>query len=66
MCHLVYNVIYPVVTIKSSLLTITLYFSVITTLIYNGRKYPSRDVITDFYCVWLGTWGGVVVKALRY
>jgi len=35
MRHLVYNVTYSVLPINSSLLTITLYCSVITTLVYN-------------------------------
>jgi hypothetical protein len=36
--HLIYNVRYFVVPINSSLLTITLYFSVITTLVYNVTR----------------------------
>jgi hypothetical protein len=39
MRHLVYSVRYPVLPINSSLLTITLYYSVITTLVYNDTKY---------------------------
>jgi hypothetical protein len=39
MRHLVYSVRYSVVPINSSLLTITLYSSVITTLVYNDTKY---------------------------
>jgi hypothetical protein len=47
--HLVYNVRYSVVPINSSLLTITLYSSVITTLVYNNTKYCLfHDVITEF------------------
>jgi hypothetical protein len=36
---LAYSVRYSAVPINSSLLTITLYFSVITTLVYNDTKY---------------------------
>jgi hypothetical protein len=39
MQHLIHSVIYSVVPINSSLLTITLLCSVITTLIYNDDKY---------------------------
>jgi hypothetical protein len=49
MRHLVYNVRYSVVPIDSSLLTITLYSSVITTLVYNDAKFsPLHDVINEF------------------
>jgi hypothetical protein len=50
MRHLVYNVRYSAVPINSSLLTITLYSSVITTLVYNDTKYssPFHDVISEF------------------
>jgi hypothetical protein len=37
--HLVYSVRYSVVPINSALLTVTLYSSVITTLVYNDTKY---------------------------
>jgi hypothetical protein len=37
--HLTYRVRFPVVPINPSLLTITLYSSVITTLVYNDTKY---------------------------
>jgi hypothetical protein len=52
MRYLVYNVRYSVVPINSLLLTITLYPSVITTLVYNDTKYsvPPHDVITEFDC----------------
>jgi hypothetical protein len=40
--HLVYNVRYAVVPINSSLLTILLYYSFITTLVYNDRNYSVR------------------------
>jgi hypothetical protein len=39
-----------VVPINSSLLTITMYSSVITTLVYNETKYSKHDVITEFNC----------------
>jgi hypothetical protein len=39
LCNTVYGVRYSVVPINSSLLTITLYPSVITTLGYNGTEY---------------------------
>jgi hypothetical protein len=49
MWHLVYNVRYSVVPINSSLLTIKLYPSVITTLVYNDKVLsPFHDVITEF------------------
>jgi hypothetical protein len=48
MRHLVYSVGYSVVPINSSLLTITLYFSVITTLVYNVT-----DVIAEVDCSYL-------------
>ena len=53
MRHLVYNVRYSVVSINSSLLTITLYSSVITILVYNDTKHssPFHDVITEFDCM---------------
>jgi len=41
MRHLVYDVRYFVVPIISSLLTITLYYSVITTLVYSDTKYSA-------------------------
>jgi hypothetical protein len=37
--HLIYCVRYSVISVNSSLLTITLYYSVITTLVYNNTKY---------------------------
>jgi hypothetical protein len=37
MRHLVYNVRYSVVPIDSSLLTLTLHYLVLTTLIYKGK-----------------------------
>jgi hypothetical protein len=40
MRHLIYNVRDSVVPINSSLLNITLYSSVIKTLVYNDAKYP--------------------------
>jgi len=39
MRHLVYNVKYSVVLIIYSLLTITLYSSVVTAILYNDTKY---------------------------
>jgi hypothetical protein len=53
--HLAYNVRYSVVPINSSLLTITLHYSVITTLVYNDTKYsvPFHDVITEFDSIYL-------------
>jgi hypothetical protein len=54
MRHLVYSVRYAVVPINSSLLTITLYSSVIIVLVYNDIKYvfsPFYDVITEFDCI---------------
>jgi hypothetical protein len=39
MRRLVYNVRYSAVAINSSLLTTTLYSSVITTLVYNDTEY---------------------------
>jgi hypothetical protein len=42
MRNLVYNVRYSAVPINSWLLTVTLYFSVITTLVYNDTKYSVR------------------------
>jgi hypothetical protein len=41
-----------VVPINSSPLTITLFFSVITTLVYNDTKYsaPFHDVTVEFDC----------------
>jgi hypothetical protein len=39
MRNLVYNVTHSVLPINSSPLTITLFFSVITTLVYNDTKY---------------------------
>ena len=49
MRHLVYNVIYSVVPINSSLLTITLDYLLRTTIVYNDTKYSVffRDVITE-------------------
>jgi hypothetical protein len=40
--HFAYRVSYSVFHINSSLLTITLRFSVITTLVYNDTKYSDR------------------------
>jgi hypothetical protein len=40
MRHLIFSVRYSVVPINSSLLTITLYSSVTTTLVYKDTKYP--------------------------
>jgi hypothetical protein len=40
MQHLVYNVRYSVVPVNSSLLTITVDFSVRTTLVQSDTKYP--------------------------
>jgi hypothetical protein len=54
--HLIYNVRRSVVPNNSSLLTITLYSSVITRLVYNDTKYSFRDVITKFDCILL-VWG---------
>jgi hypothetical protein len=39
---------YFVVLVNSTLITITLYSLVITTLVYNDKKSPFRDVITEF------------------
>jgi hypothetical protein len=39
MRYLVYNVRYSVIPIDSSLLTVTLHYSVITTLVYNDTTY---------------------------
>jgi hypothetical protein len=51
MRHLAYTVRYSVVPINSSLLTMTLYSSVITTLIYNDTVCSTiHDVITEFDC----------------
>jgi hypothetical protein len=50
MRHPAYSVRYSVVSIKSSLLNITLYSSVITTLVYNDTKSP---VMTKFYCIYM-------------
>jgi hypothetical protein len=47
MRNLVYSVRYSVVPINSSLLTITLYSSVITTLVYNDTKYSVRFITFD-------------------
>jgi hypothetical protein len=51
--HLVYCVSYYTVPFNSSLLTITLYCSVITTLVYNYTKYsvPFYNFITHFDCI---------------
>jgi hypothetical protein len=50
MQNLVYNDIYSVVPINSSLLIKAYYFSVITTLVYNDTKIfsPFHGVITEF------------------
>jgi len=47
MRHLVYSVRYSAVPVTSSLLTITLYSSVRTTLVYNGTQTPNY---TAFSC----------------
>jgi hypothetical protein len=63
MRHLVYNVSYFVVSINSSLLTINLYSSFITTLVYNDTKYwipfmtlqPSSTLHLQYGCLkWVG------------
>ena len=41
MQHLAYNVRYSVMSINSSLLTTTLFSSVITTLVYNDTQYSA-------------------------
>jgi hypothetical protein len=51
MRHSGYNVRYSVLPINSSPLTITLYSSVITTLVYNDKVFsPFHDVITELHC----------------
>jgi hypothetical protein len=53
MWHLICSIIYSVVLINSSLLTITLSSLVITMLIYNNTEYSARlNVITDFNCMY--------------
>jgi hypothetical protein len=63
MRRLVYNVRHFVVPINFSLLTINLYFSFVTTLVYNGTKYsipfmtlqPSSTVNLQYGCLkWVG------------
>jgi hypothetical protein len=50
--HLIYSVKYSVVPIHSSLLTVTLYSLVITTLILNDKIFsPFHGVITGFDCI---------------
>jgi len=48
MRHLVYSVRYAVVLINSSLLTITLYSSVIMASVYKDTKYPLYEVTDKF------------------
>jgi len=50
MRRLVYNVVYSAAPINSSLLTITLFPSVKTTLVYND-KIHCYDVIIEFDCI---------------
>jgi len=45
MQHLVYNVRYSVALINSSLLPVTFYFLVFTTLVYNDTKYSFPFII---------------------
>ena len=47
-----YNVIYPVLSINSSLLTATSYSSVITKLVYTDTIFgPLHDFIAEFDCL---------------
>jgi hypothetical protein len=49
MRYLAYNVRYSVIPVNSSLLTVTLYSSVITTVVYNDTIFsPFHGVITEF------------------
>jgi hypothetical protein len=57
MHHLVCTVRYSVVPLNCSLLTIILYSSARTTLVYNDTKYSGPfmtfyDVLTEFDCIW--------------
>jgi hypothetical protein len=55
--HLLYSVRYSVVTINSSLLTITLFSSVLRKLVYNDKIFsPFHEVITEFDCSWCAGW----------
>jgi hypothetical protein len=62
MRHLVYSVRYSVVPINSSLLTVTLHYTVITTLVYNDTKIQSlswcynRVRLLLYVCIHAGVW----------
>ena len=55
MRHIVYSVRYSVALLNSSLLTITLNYSIITTLA-QGHNIPSPfyDIVKDFDCIYTG------------
>ena len=53
MLRLIYRVTYSVVPINSSILTITLYSSLITTPRYNDTEYSLYDVVTEFSSVFV-------------
>jgi hypothetical protein len=62
--HFAYSLIYSVAQINSSLLTITLYSSVITTLVYNDTNYSipfitllSGSTVLPCYYYWVS--GGI-------
>jgi len=48
MQNLIYSIRYAVVRINSPLLTILLYSTVVTTLVYNDKNY---SVTTEFKCM---------------
>ena len=56
MRHLVYNVRQSVATTNCSLLTITFYSSVVTTLDYDRNIQPLNNVITNFDSTWCTIW----------
>jgi hypothetical protein len=67
MRHLVYNIRHSVVSFNSSLLTVTIYSWVITTLVYNDTIILSlfHDVISEFNYILYPFFLSVFGKELR-